>query len=479
MSSFSPADRDNNQSPDHKDVTGDIKETMPVYPNNAAVQNRFNNTGKNTKRTKLWLFLAIAVLLIVALTILGILVFKKTVSSPENTVDQDTLDQGISKSWDKEATNLAAGTGEITSTYAMSLSDKQIALIMLNQNQAGKVQYLSTKDGKAQGTIKDLPACNNNLVRPYLVKDSKIICAKTDQVTENKDDKYRFTHQIYKDENVIIGAAPSADQASIIVAYSPKTNKPLWMEKLPDKPSVYADKHGVYTNVTSPEEGGVLNKTNFYIPSDNPSKSPIADSDIPQVAKPDAIKDIDFENLYFPNGNFGYIPSEKCAKSYWQDDQGAPQFQKMPDGPEDCWLELRDGLSIERTQGMEQGTTDPLVDISNNSAPQDDKGFTPDPNHSRFSYADVNQDGYLDALIYDNVGMGWQKVLCIFDPEDSGHPYCAHIVGGAAPYNLDYSGNGKISLYQPSEGKTEVEMTIGTQDGKPVVTDYQKLSAGW
>ena len=128
---------------------------------------------------------------------------------------------------------------------------------------------------------------------------------------------------------------------------------------------------------------------------------------------------------------------------------------------------------------MEQGTTDPLVDISNNSAPQDDKGFTPDPNHGRFSYADVNQDGYLDALIYDNVGMGWQKVLCIFDPEDSGHPYCAHIVGGAAPYNLNYSGNGKISLYQPSEGKTEVEMTIGTQDGKPVVTDYQKLSAGW
>ena len=448
----------------------------PVYPHNPALKNSFETgkPGKKSRKIKGWLLLGISILLIIALSLLGIFLYQKIASSPNKT-----LDKGIKAAWGQEVSNLAQGVQDLTSSYAMYLSDKQIALIMLDKNQSGKVQYLSSKDGKAQGAIKDLPVCNSKLIRPYVVRDSTIVCAKEDTVKENKDDKYRFTHQIYKDNNVIIGAAPSADQASIIVAYSPKSNKPLWMEKLPDKPSVYADKHGVYTNVSSPKEGGVLNKPNFYIPSDNSGKSPIKESDIPKVEKFDAIKDVDFENLFFPHADFSFIPDDKCVTSYWQDDRKAPQFQKMPDDPEDCWLELRNGLSIERTQGMEQGTTDPLVDISNNGGNQDDKGFTPDPNHSRFSYADVNQDGYLDALIYDNVGVGWQKVLCIFDPDDSGHPYCAHIVGGAAPYNLNYLGNGKISVYQPPEGKPELEMTIGTQDGKPVITDFQKLSSAW
>lgn len=146
--------------------------------------------------------------------------------------------------------------------------------------------------------------------------------------------------------------------------------------------------------------------------SPTPTPEPTPSETTPAVA-PDAIKAFDIRNGYLPRA---FAPSEECgsrADDFWQygvDGPNPSNIHKLPDDPDSClWFDMVDG---DTTVTVLHGNWyDPVGSI----------------NH--IEYADINGDGYLDALVigpFWDAG-GWFAV--IFDPQDPAHPYMAYLYG--------------------------------------------------
>ncbi|MDO5747046.1 MAG: hypothetical protein Q4P66_05235 [Actinomycetaceae bacterium] len=261
-----------------------------------------------------------------------------------------------------------------------------------------------------------------------------------------------------------------------ITAYSIATGKPVWSQELQapgyvaisDNTIVVTDAAAVsdtpdvqVTEDTNDEEIAELatslidNSQHSHVyelaPAQKNKATSIAPSTTKEPAGPqvavDAIKELDFANLYLPYpGQENATTSEEtkgCPAEYWNDDRFAPnnglyyvhRFQKMPAGQGDpCWLELRNGESLERKRWGDTRTIQIgwVSKIDAHWGEEDVKGLsaTGDVNDTwAIGYQDINHDGFLDAVIGGGLGEVGATYVAILDPEDPEHPFMSLLWG--------------------------------------------------
>ena len=88
-------------------------------------------------------------------------------------------------------------------------------------------------------------------------------------------------------------------------------------------------------------------------------------------------------------------------------------------------------------------------------------------------YADVNNDGYLDALVVAYDGEAASFILALFDPEDPEHPYMTVIGGTQQGARIELTPPGTITVFEPnpSSGKMDKIQTQTTIKGHEI-TDF-------
>lgn len=195
------------------------------------------------------------------------------------------------------------------------------------------------------------------------------------------------------------------------------------------------------------------------------------------LAKPipaDYIKKIDFANSYLPN--FSEYTPEKCNST--EDKNTDRPFLKMPDTPDRCWLKMNSGKSEDKfTESFDHGyrhikAGEPLSNLGNNDSTATGWQEYKHPSGVPYYLADMNGDGYLDAMtIGGNISEGTYANLCILDPDDPNHPDCLALwvtLGGSQ--HIDFLGNNQVSRAL-SDGEAESVFTVSMRGGKPYLTE--------
>ena len=357
-------------------------------------------------------------------------------------------------------------------------------------------QLLDPKTGTKYESPITLPNCPSSLKHPFGIVNGRIDCASTDIIKENKNQKYQFKEQIYTDKHLVVGASPTASNARQISAYNPKTSKLLWVQNLKEPASVTCNGKKIYTttpivnNKNNTDNSAVKNKKSTlkvmsFIGSSQAQESSkkqlegsntkLTDQTKPEIAK-DAIKNIDFANAYLPLRN-----NECFDEKIWQTADRTPIVNKMPDKTSHCWATMKNGASVEKSDPWDIGEMSsdvkltPIKDIGEQFDSQ--SGFVTDSNNPYgIGYADVNEDGYLDAIVTTYDGEAVDFVLTIFDPDDPKHPYMAIIGGTQQGARLQLTPPGKITVFEPnsSSGKMDLvqaEMSIKGHE----ITDFSSI----
>lgn len=243
----------------------------------------------------------------------------------------DSLAVGVKPAWEKPAKVKLAAKGEPGFAYTLYSAEKdQLFLLQPFKDGSGIAQMLDPETGAKTGKSITLPKCDNSLKYPYQIKGGKIICATRDVIKANTNKKYQFKEEIFISAYLVVGASPSATNATQIVAYSPKTTKLLWVQNLEKPSSVTCNGKAVYTtrvvgdssseatpdsgtSTESPKPEGtqtsgeedsqeleVMALSGSSEVQDSPEKE-LSPADTqpsePEVAK-DAIKNIDFANAF-------------------------------------------------------------------------------------------------------------------------------------------------------------------------------------
>ena len=254
----------------------------PVFPGQPVPgESQPNNTGKGKSRRRL--IVTLCVILILALSVLGITLFKVFTG-------KDSLAVGVKPAWENAATIELEPEGEPGTAYTLYWSGKdKLILIQPSKDGSGIAQMLDPKTGTKTGSPIVLPKCVNSLKYPYQIKNEKIVCATTENFRANSNKKYQFKEQIYTDKRLIIGASPSATNARQIIAYNPKTTKLLWVQNLKQPATVTCNGKQIYTTSTS-ANSNTTNKQKLdvmvYTGSSQAQKSPEKQLGQPQKSKP-------------------------------------------------------------------------------------------------------------------------------------------------------------------------------------------------
>ena len=302
--------------------------------------------------------IVLCVVLVVALCALGIVLYK--VLSRD-----DSLAVGVKPAWEKPAKVQLETKGEPGFAYTLYSAEKgKLILLQPFKDGTSTAQMLDPKTGAKSGRPIALPKCDNSLKYPYRIKGGKIVCATKDIIKANTNKKYQFKEEIFINARLVVGASPSATNATQIVAYSPKTSKLLWVQNLTKPASVTCNGKAVYTTSvvgdSSPEttqdvdddaensepenaeDAGEDEQTELEVMALDGSSRAQADPEKqlskidtqpsePQVAK-DAIKNIDFANAYLP-----FFSDQKCPnENYWQKSDRTPVANKMPEERKNC-----------------------------------------------------------------------------------------------------------------------------------------------
>ena len=485
--------------------SGPVPPAYPVsqpMPPNIPGQPAAGGKGKSRRG----LIVTLCVILVLALGILGITLFKVFTG-------EDSLAVGVKPAWDKPSKVVIEIKKEPRQAYTLYEPEKdKLLLLQPFKDGSGVGQLLDPKTGAKTGKLIALPKCDSALEHPFLTVSGKIACAKKDTVKTNQNKKYQFKEQIYADKHLLVGASPSASNAQKIVAYNPESNKLLWVQNLEKPASVTCDGKGVYTTSTvgdSPSEPTqdtadsnenteseetnpptekeateleVMTLTGSSKPQQNPEKELSPGESKPggsQVAK-DEIQNIDFANAFLPA--FGL---EDCSdQNFWYKTDYTPISRKMPSETTPCWATMQNGESTEKVtapwDAREQFTALKLSDNEGNGSNFfDSDSFTADASKPYIvGYGDANGDGYLDALLITHDFEAFNFHLALFDPKDPEHPYISIIGGTQEAVKVRIDSPGKISIYYPAstspagteQTKTEISIT-GNE-----ITGYKKLS---
>ena len=421
----------------------------PPVPPNIPGQPAAGGKGKSRRG----LIVTLCVILVLALGILGITLFKVFTG-------EDSLAVGVKPAWDNAATVELEPEGEPGMAYTLYWSGKdKLILIQPSKDGSGIAQMLDPKTGTKTGSPIVLPKCVNSLKYPYQIKNEKIVCATKENFRANSNKKYRFKERIYADKRLIVGASPSATNARQIVAYNPKTSKLLWVQNLKKPSSVTCNGKGIYTTF-APKQSSTANKQKLklmvYTGSSQAQKSPEKQLGQPQKSKPketkpqiakDAIKNIDFANAYLP----AFSLQECMDENFWEESDETPISRKMPGETSHCWATMQNGKSIETFAPWPDGVKYNVVELSKRDDPMyffDSTSFTADTSKTYDAvYGDVNGDGYLDALFTTSVTEGEAFTLALFDPEDPEHPYLSTFHGMQAPDVAKIVEPGRLGFY--------------------------------
>ncbi|WP_215523110.1 FG-GAP repeat domain-containing protein [Varibaculum prostatecancerukia] len=447
------------------------KTVPPVYPGQPVP------SGKGKSRRGL--IVTLCVILVLALCVLGITLFKVFTG-------EDSLAVGVKPAWDNAATVELEPEGEPALAYTLYWSGKdKLILIQPSKDGSGIAQMLDPKTGAKTGSPIVLPKCVSSLKYPYQIKNEKIVCATKENFRANSNKKYHFKERIYADKRLIVGASPSATNARQIVAYNPKTSKLLWVQNLKKPSSVTCNGKGIYTTSTSANSnttGKQKLDVMVYTGSSQAQKSPDKQLGQPQKSKPketkpqvakDAIKNIDFANAYLPMVSYGCF-----EENIWQESDRTPIINKMPDETSHCWATMQNGESSEKSDPFDLGELSSDVKLT----PRNEIGELFDSENSFIGddnkpygvgYADVNNDGYLDALVVAYDGEAASFILALFDPEDPEHPYMTVIGGTQQGARIELTPPGTITVFEPnpSSGKMDKIQTQTTIKGHEV-TDF-------
>lgn len=320
-----------------------------------------------------------------------------------------------------------------------------------------------TKTGTKTGNPIVLPKCVNSLKYPYQIKNEKIVCATKENFRANSNKKYQFKEQIYTDKHLIVGASPSATNAQQIVAYNPKTSKLLWVQNLKTPATVTCNGKGIYTTST-PAKSNTTGKQKLqlmvYTGSSKAQKTPEKQLGQPQETKPqiakDAIKNIDFANVYLPT--YGV---ENCSdQNFWYETDYTPISRKMPSETTPCWATMQNGKSVETVPSIggtaERMTTKVLQPMPEGAGMGPDRffdlsSFTPDTSKPyTIGYGDVNGDSFLDAIFISQDAESGSFTLAIFDPKDPEHPYLSMLDATMDPRKLRIVSPGELAFYYPA-----------------------------
>ena len=456
-------------------------------PGSSPVNNQ-KASQKNKSHRKA--IVALSILLVIALCALGITVYKVFTG-------EGSLASGVKPAWEKPATVELENEGEPKTAYTIYWPEiDKLALLQPFKDGNGIGQLLDPKTGTKYESPITLPNCPSSLKHPFGIVNGRIDCASTDIIKENKNQKYQFKEQIYTDKHLVVGASPTASNARQISAYNPKTSKLLWVENLKEPASVTCNGEKIYTttpivnNKNNTDNSAVKNKkstlevmsfTGSSQTQESPEK-PLEGSNTkppeqtkPEIAK-DAIKNIDFANAYLPLRN-----NECFDEKIWQTADRTPIVNKMPDKTSHCWATMKNGASVEKSDPWDIGEMSsdvkltPIKDIGEQFDSQ--SGFVTDSNNPYgIGYADVNEDGYLDAIVTTYDGEAVDFVLTIFDPDDPKHPYMAIIGGTQQGARLQLTPPGKITVFEPnpSSGKMDLvqaEMSIKGHE----ITDFSSI----
>ena len=425
------------------------------------------------------LIVTLCVILVLALCALGITLYKVFITD-------DSLAVGVKPAWDNAATIELEPEGEPALAYTLYWSGKdKLILIQPSKDGSGIAQMLDPKTGTKTGSPIVLPKCVNSLKYPYQIKNEKIVCATTENFRANSNKKYRFKERIYTDKRLIVGASPSAANAKQIVAYSPKTSKLLWVQNLKQPSTVTCNGKGIYTTF-APKQSNTTGKQKLklmvYTGSSQAQKSPGKQLGHPQKSKPketkpqiakDTIKNIDFANAYLPMVSYGCF-----EENIWQESDRTPIINKMPDETSHCWATMQNGESSEKSDPFDLGELSSDVKLT----PRNEIGELFDSENSFIGddnkpygvgYADVNNDGYLDALVVPYDGEAASFILALFDPEDPEHPYMTVIGGTQQGARIELTPPGTITVFEPnpSSGKMDKIQTQTTIKGHEI-TDF-------
>ena len=382
------------------------------------------------------------------------------------------------------------------SPYTLFLPEEDAAVIIMQTANGAKMQKFITattkKTAEKVGDLIDLPACPTNSTRPYVVKGSDVVCSEKPVMTKNENKNYEFNETVYTSETIIIGASPSAAEATQIVAYQPGKEEPLWVENLNTPASVSTNGETIYTATTN-EDGKI--DIQGYVGAENQTEEQTAKPS-KKVLAPDFMKNYDFANTYLPN-YFDLIQNKdtnfcgelRLPDSYYKapgsDSNGSFPFVLSPNEETNCWAKLENGTfkkTFDNNGHTQVGRitywsnlTDPQYKILENYSGE---------NGSSAAFIDINNDGYLDALAgfgfgtedINGVGMGGSEDYFIFlaNPEDPERPYVG-IYGPLMPGRFVYEKEGTITVRFPQNNSisasariSDREITIKQIDGKPV-----------
>ncbi|WP_215523109.1 hypothetical protein [Varibaculum prostatecancerukia] len=484
------------------------QQVPPNYPEQPAPGASVPQPGgkpiKNNKSYRVPI-IVLCVVLVVALCALGTVLYK--VLSRD-----DSLAVGVKPAWEKPAKVQLETKGEPGLAYTLYSPEKgKLILLQPFKDGTGTAQMLDPKTGAKSGRPITLPKCDNSLKYPYQIKGGKIVCATKEIIKANTNKKYQFKEEIFINAHLVVGASPSATNATQIVAYSPKTSKLLWVQNLKKPASVTCNGKAVYTtsvvgdssldanqdvdeDAENPEPENAEDdeedeQTELEVmaldgssqaqaaPEKQLSKVDTQPSE-PQVAK-DAIKNIDFANAYLP-----FFSDQKCPnENFWQKSDRTPVANKMPEGTSACWATMKNGSSVEKFRFSPQHPETELdaIKLADQQISDlfDSASFKPDPTKSyAVGYGDVNADGYLDALLVLNDYETTEFALAIFDPDDPDHPYLSVIGPAMQDGVVKIVSPGRVNIYgsDPITGSGSPELVSEMSIQGFEITNYSEYN---
>ena len=364
------------------------------------------------------------------------------------------------------------------SPYTLFLPGEDAAVVIMQTANGAKMQKFITattkKTAEKVGDLIDLPACPTNSTRPYVVKGSDVVCSEKPVIVKNENKNYEFNETVYTSETIIIGASPSAAEATQIVAYQPGNNQPLWVENLNTPASVSTNGETICTAVT--DETGKID-IQGYVGAEKQTQTQTAKPS-KKVLAPDFMKNYDYANTYLPSGS-----SEKCSAASPLEAKTpydrAFSFTQVPDTDTECWAKLITGKVTVPYEQENYSSCPPEgcnfeISLGRDSFNSINGFETAVKDGVNVAYADLNQDGYLDAISYNfrmaNFATGAPGNLAIFlaNPDDPEHPYVG--IGGYVGNNeiISYDGSGTISIQSGMVMGGRQLVTFDVLDGKPV-----------